>query len=143
VALDVMWAGSAILGGGFDEDVIRLGLAQRKVIAANLDFDRIAERRSADESDARPGQQTHFAETNERRSRFGKLTDRRRRANGQVRQLDGLSHGRKNVGRPDCSGAADELLNQDVFGSVVVEGDPVAVDGAQEWPAPANFSDHR
>lgn len=45
--------------------------------------------------------------------------------------------------RPERSGAWAEMLNQDIFGSVVVEGDPVAVDGAEKRTAAANFGDHR
>ena len=43
-----------------DEDLLGFMLAEGQIIAAHLDFDRVAQRREADKLDRRPDQQTHF-----------------------------------------------------------------------------------
>ena len=81
-------------GYGFYENVGGVHLAEREVIAADLDFERITEWRGADQCDPGAGEQTHFTETEEGRVLGGKFPDRGAGAHGEVGKLEqGGSHG--------------------------------------------------
>ncbi len=74
---------------GLDHDVIGFGFPEREVVAADLDFERVAERSRPDQRDPRAGEQTHFAEPEEGGSRFGKFADDGGSADGEFGQRHG------------------------------------------------------
>ena len=63
--------------------MLGLGLAQREVVAAHLDLQRIAQWCGADERDACAGDEAHLTQAEEGRAGLGKFADDGGSADGQ------------------------------------------------------------
>ena len=68
-----MCGGRLDTGSGFDSDLLRLFTAKGEVIAAELELQRIAQRRGAYKSDGGTRQQAHLTQAQERCTGFWKI----------------------------------------------------------------------
>lgn len=100
-----------------DHDVLGLGLAQGEVVAADFDFQRVAERRGANKRDCGAGQHAHLAEAQEGVALLRIFPHDGAGADGEGGKRDGLGH-KQNA---DGSDAAPNKLDHYVLGSAITE----------------------
>lgn len=122
--------GSAMSGGGFDQDVRGIHFSQGEVIAADLDLERVAERRGAHEGDGGAGDEAHFAKTQKGGALFGELDDSGAGAHGEVGEPDGGG----GHGKSGARGA--DKLDDDLLRRALAEGDAGVADLAEESALP-------
>src|SRR5688572_15880205 len=82
-----MCGGSAMSGGGINEDMLGFGFAEREMVTAQFDLQRISQRRCANEGYASAGEKAHFAESDKRRTGLREFTDDGRGADRQFGEL--------------------------------------------------------
>jgi hypothetical protein len=110
---------------GFHGDVFRFAFAQCKMVAADLDFQRVAKRSGADENHRRARKKSHFAKAQKSSPLFWDFPDDGGGADRELRKCERCGHG---VGREKGSNAAANQLNDDVLGRAIAQRDPSAAE---------------
>src|SRR5690606_18027369 len=130
----------------FDEDAGRFAFAPGEAVAAELDFDGVAERGDAHELARSAGEQAHLTQADEGDTGLGQRADGGGLADGEFGELQQVGHERawgagRLPGRSGRSAQVGDGLDADLAGGLVAEGDAAAVDLAEDGAVAGDLGD--